>query len=159
MDHLASIIVACVVSLILAVTSMRSSHAGIEAVATHSLKAKTLVFGHWVERDILEIGRNMGRNRYRFDPPVLDTAGNALLFRFFSDSTCIAACSFPGPVTGTAESVIRLHTRYVLDSTETVTVRRNGQNVTRQLYALRREVAESNVINGVAQPVPEARWR
>ncbi len=159
LDHISAIIVACVVILVLAISNVRASHAGIEAVATHSVKAKTLVFGHWIERDILEIGRNMGRNRYRFEPPVLDAQGNTLEFRFYSDSTCIGACAFPDGVTGNAESVIRLHTRYVLDSTDAVTVRRGDSLLTRQLYILRREAAESNVIGGVAQPVPEARWR
>lgn len=159
LDHLTAIIIACVVILVLAVTNVRSSHASVEAVATHSVKAKTLVFGHWIERDILEIGRNMGRNRYRFDPPVLDALGNTLEFRFFSDSTCIASCVFPDGVVGTTESVVRLHTRYVLDSTDVVSVRRGDSLHAMQLHILRREAAESLVIGGVAQPVPASRWR
>jgi hypothetical protein len=123
------------------------------------VKAKTLVFGHWIERDILEIGRNMGRNRYRFEPPTLDAEGNAVEFRFYSDSTCPHACVFPDGVTGTAESVVRLHTRYVLDSTQTASVRRGDSVHVMQLYVVRREAAESRVINGVAQPVPATRWR
>ena len=65
-DHLSSILIATAVILILMAAQFKSQHSGIEQVATHGVKAKTLVFGNWIERDILDIGKNMGLNRYRF---------------------------------------------------------------------------------------------
>jgi hypothetical protein len=159
LDHLSAIIIASVVILILSVTQIRSSHASVEQTATHSVKAKTLVFGHWIERDILDIGRNMGRNRYRFNPPVLDAAGNTREFRFFSDSACSETCTFPSGFSGAPGDTVRLHTRYILVPTRTVTVTRDGSDLTRQLYVLRREVAASRVTLGVAAAVPSTGWR
>lgn len=85
LDNLIAIIVAGVIMLGLQVTQVRSQHANIEQVASHSVKAKTLVFGHWVERDILDIGANFGTNLYRFEEPELDPLGNATEWVFFSD--------------------------------------------------------------------------
>ena len=159
-DHLASVLIAGVVILILSVTSMRSSHAGVEQTAAHSVKAKTLVFGHWIERDILDIGRNMGRNRYRFNAPVVDSAGNTTEFRFFSDSVCAVSCAFPGGVTVPAGDTARRHTRYRLLPSRIVNVRQgDGTTVPRQLYELQREVAESRIRLGVADAVPANHWR
>jgi hypothetical protein len=160
LDHLASVLIASVVILILAVTQIRSSHAGVEQTATHSVKAKTLVFGHWIERDILDIGRNMGRNRYRFlQPTVNATTGNTDLFEFYSDSTCVVACAFPGGVNAAPGDTVRLLTRYRLIPTRVVTVPRGNSVQTRQLYMLRREAAESRVTRGVHAAVPASRWR
>jgi len=159
LDHLSSIIIASVVILILSVTQIRSSHASVEQSATHSVKAKTLVFGHWIERDILDIGRNMGRNRYRFETPVLDAAGNTREFRFYSDSACAEACTFTGGLTAAPNDTVRLHTRYRLIPTRTVTVQRGDSAVTRQLHVLQREVAASRVTLGAAAPVPANGWR
>lgn len=162
LDHLSSIIIASVVILMLSVTQIRSSHAGVEQTATHSVKAKTLVFGHWIERDILEIGKNMGRNRYRFNPPTVDADGNTTEFRFYSDSVCVVTCAFPGAtaVTVPAGDTARLHTRYRLIPTRTVNVRRpDGTTQARQLFELQRETAASRIRLGVPDPVPTANWR
>ena len=87
-DHLISIIVEGVLILGLQVTQSRSQHAGIEQVASHSVKAKTLVFGEWVEHDVLDIGANFGTNLYRFEAPSIDpTTGNTTEWVFYSDTT------------------------------------------------------------------------
>ena len=87
LDNLTAIIVAGVVMLTLHVTQTRSSHASLEQVATHSVKEKTIVFGRWVEDDILNLGANFGNNLYRFDEPVVDPlTGNTTEWTFFSDS-------------------------------------------------------------------------
>lgn len=88
LDNLISIIVAGVIMLTLHVTQSRSMHAGLEQVATHSVKKKTIVFGEWVEHDILNLGSNFGDNLYRFEQPVTDPlTGNTTEWTFFSDST------------------------------------------------------------------------
>ena len=87
LDHMISIVVAGVLIIGLQVTQIRSQHSSIEQVASHSVKAKTLVFGEWVERDILDIGANFGTNLYRFEEPTVDSLGNAAEWVFFSDTT------------------------------------------------------------------------
>lgn len=88
LDHLTSIVVAGVLLLSLQVTQIRTQHAAIEQVTSHSVKAKTLVFGQWIESDVLEIGANFGTNLYRFEAPVVeDVTGNTLRWEFYSDST------------------------------------------------------------------------
>jgi len=87
LDHLTSLIVAGVLILGLQVTQSRSQHADMERVASHSVKAKTLVFGQWVENDILDIGANFGTNMYRFEDPETDADGNMTEWLFYSDST------------------------------------------------------------------------
>ena len=87
LDHMIAIVVAGVLILGLQVTQVRSQHANIEQVASHSVKAKTLVFGEWVERDILDIGANFGTNMYRFEEPDVDSLGNSTRWVFFSDTT------------------------------------------------------------------------
>lgn len=87
LDNLIAIIVAGMVMLTLHVTQSRSSHASVEQVASHSVKEKTIIFGRWVEDDILNLGANFGENLYRFDEPVVDTlTGNTTEWTFFSDS-------------------------------------------------------------------------
>lgn len=160
LDNLSSILIAGAVILMLSVTQIRSSHAGVEQTAAHSVKVKTLVFGQWIERDILELGRNMGHNRYRFNQPTNDANGNTTEFRFFSDSMCVVACSFPGSVSVAAGDTVRRHTRYRLLPTRTVTLRNpDGTPFSRQLYQLQREAAESAINDGVAGTVPSSRWR
>ena len=119
-DHLSALLIASAVILILMATQFRTTHAGVEQVATHSVKAKTLVFGNWIERDILDLGKNMGLNRYRFEEPVTDSLGNTGEFHFYSDSTCSFGCSFPGGVNIAVGDTARLHTRYRLTPTERV---------------------------------------
>ncbi len=87
LDNLTAIIVSGIVLLGLQVTQARSQHAGVEGVATHSAKTKTLAFGEWVEDDVLSIGANFGTNLYRFEEPILDSDGNASSWTFYSDST------------------------------------------------------------------------
>ena len=159
-DHLSSILIAMAVTLILMVAQNRSSHASIEQVSTHSVKAKSLVFGHWVERDILDIGKNLGLNRYRFKEPVTDSLGNTGLFHFYSDSTCTVGCSFPRGVNVAVGDTVRIHTRYRLFPTKRVSLRgAGGTRVERQLMQLDREVAETRVRDGVASDPPPGRWR
>ncbi|WP_412062592.1 hypothetical protein [Rubrivirga sp. IMCC45206] len=88
LDHLISVVVAGILILILQVGQIRTQHADIEQVTSHSVKAKTLIFGRWVEDDIMNIGANFGTNLYRFEAPTLEAlTGNALRWEFYSDST------------------------------------------------------------------------
>ena len=127
-DHLGSVLIGGVLVLILSVSQMRTGHAGIEQVVTHAARAKTLVFGHWIERDILDIGENFGRNRYRFEVPEVDALGNTTRWQFYSDSLT------PGG------GVIRRATRYDLITTDSVVVRSyaTGQDTTRLTYRVDR---------------------
>ena len=88
LDNLIAVIVAGVLILGLQVTQVRSQHANIEQVASHSVKAKTLIFGQWVEEDVMNIGANFGENLYRFEEPTVDAInGNATEWVFYSDTT------------------------------------------------------------------------
>ena len=159
-DHLSSILIGSAVILILMVAQHRSSHASVERVATHSIKAKTLVFGHWIERDILDLGKNMGRNRYRFNPPQTDSLGNTSRFHFFSDSTCTSGCTFPGGVNIAVGDTARLHTRFKLVPTKRVLLRDTlGVRQPRQLMRLDRQVAVTPYVNGVAANPTGSDWR
>ena len=88
LDNLISVVVAGVLILVLQAGQIRTRHADIEQVTSHSVKAKTLIFGRWVEDDVLNIGANFGTNLYRFEAPVLEAVtDNALRWEFYSDST------------------------------------------------------------------------
>ena len=159
-DHLSSIVIAAGVVLILLATQHRSTHASVEQVATHSVKAKTLVFGHWIERDLLDLGKNLGRNRYRFKPPTTDSLGNTGEFHFFSDSTCTSGCTFPGGVSVAVGDTARLHTRYSLVPTDRVLLRDSLYvQRERQLMRLDREVAVTKYVNGVVGEPTSGQWR
>lgn len=123
LDNLTAIIISAVLILALQVTQVRSQHAGLEQVASHSVKTKTLVFGNWVERDILDLGANFGTNVYRFNEPTLDADSNAVAWTFFSDG-----------VDGSGDPV-RVFKRYQLEATRTATFR----DTTFQLYRLDRD--------------------
>jgi hypothetical protein len=146
-DHLGSVLIGGALVLILSVSQIRTGHAGIEQVVTHSARAKTLVFGHWIERDILDIGENFGRNRYRFEVPVADANGNTRQWIFYSDS--IRA---DGGIT-------RLATRYELITTDSVVVRSyaTGQDTLRHLYRVDRFNAS---VDNPTEPfvVPSGAW-
>ncbi len=136
LDNLIAIIVAGMVMLTLHVTQSRSSHASIEQVTSHSVKEKTLIFGQWVEDDILNLGANVGTNMYRIDEPVVDPlTGNTTEWTFFSDSVRA----------GGAE--MRLFKRYRLVETEQATF----SNKTFQLYQVERDSA---VVDFPASGVP-----
>ena len=124
-DNLVAIIVACVLLLGLQVTQIRSQHAGLEQIASHSVKAKTLVFGQWVERDIMDIGANFGTNLYRFEAPTLDDEGNTSEWVFYSD------------MTEPSGDQSRIFKRYRLVETELATFR----DTTYQMYQVRRDTA------------------
>ena len=157
-DHLSSILIGTAVILILMAAQFDSSRTSIEQVATHSVKAKTLVFGHWIERDILDLGKNMGTNRFRFKPAVTDSLGNTSRFHFYSDSTCTNGCTF-GAVNIPVGDKARLHTRYKLVPTKRVLLRdQNNQPQERQLMKLDREVAVTPIVNGVAADPAETAW-
>ena len=123
LDNLSAIIISGILILGLQVTQVRSQHAGIEQVASHSVKTKTLVFGQWVERDILDIGANYGTHIYRFEKPVVDEFGNATQWTFYSDGTDASG------------SAVRVYKRYRLESTTTAAFR----DTTFQLYRLDRD--------------------
>lgn len=158
-DHLSSILIGTAVILILMAAQFSSSHSSIEQVATHSVKAKTLVFGHWIERDILDLGKNLGTNRYRFKPTVTDSLGNTSRFHFYSDSTCTSGCTF-GAVNIAVGDTARLHTRYRLFPTKRVSLRgANNEPVERQLMKLDREVAVTPYVSGTAADPVESAWK
>lgn len=143
-DHLISLIVAGVLILSLSVTQLRVSHAGVDQVAAHSAKTKTVIFGRWVEKDILDIGENFGRNRYRFQAPVLDARGNTTSFEFYRDE----------PLTATTA---RRHlTRYQLVAVGQI--QRPSDPAPQTTFRLDRYTAQTTVTNGVAAPVPASAW-
>ena len=159
-DHLSSILIATAVILILMVAQHRSTHASIEQVSTHGVKAKTLVFGNWIERDVLDLGKNLGLNRYRFKEPETDSLGNTSTFHFYSDSTCVTGCSFPGGVNIAVGDTARLHTRYKLIPTRRVSLRaEGGTRDERQLMRLDREVGVTPLVDGIADDPDPTGWR
>ena len=136
LDNLVAIIVSCVLLLGLQVTQIRSQHAGIEQTASHSVKVKTLVFGQWVEHDIMDIGANFGTNMYRFEEPTVDPeTGNATEWVFFSDTTAVDG------------DQSRIFKRYRLIETELAEFR----DTTYQMYQVLRDSA---VVDFPAHDVP-----
>ena len=143
-DNLNALLIGGILLLTLSVTQARSQRAGIEQVASHSVKAKTLVFGQWIERDVLGLGANVGRNAYRFDDPTVDAAtGNTTRWRFHSDSVRIDG------------SVLRRVVQYRL----VPTTRAAFRDTTYQLYEVQRDSATVAVRNGVADPVRSDDWQ
>lgn len=143
LDNLTATIVAGILILGLQTTQIRSQHASIEQVASHSVKAKTLVFGKWVERDILDLGANFGSNLYRFGEPSLDAQGNTQGWAFYSNAT-----------DGDGDPV-RIMKRYRLESAGTKTFR----DTTFQVYRLDRDslVVDLNE-DGTTAPYSESDW-
>jgi hypothetical protein len=144
LDNLSAIIVSGVLILSLQVTQIRSQHASIEQVVSHSVKAKTLIFGQWVEDDVLSLGANYGTNMYRFEEPVLDpVSGNTRSWTFYSDST---------RADGTRLRVLK---RYRLEDTKTATF----SDSTFQLYELHRDslVVDVNA-DGTLASYAEGDW-
>ena len=147
LDNLIAIIVAGMVMLTLHVTQSRSSHASIEQVATHSVKEKTIIFGRWLEDDILNLGANFGNNLYRFDEPVVnDTTGNTTRWTFFSDSV------------RTDGSKLRVFKRYRLIETRQATF----SDKTFQLYQVERDSVAVDYPAGGVPPttasLPASAW-
>lgn len=145
LDNLTSIIIAGIMILGLQVTQFRSQHAGIEQVAAHSVKAKTLVFGQWVERDILDLGANFGTNVYRFEEPTLDADSNTVRWVFFSDGVDASGDS------------IRVFKRYRLETTSTATFHDPAPK-TYQLYRLDRDSLAVGLDGGVPAGYSESDW-
>lgn len=139
LDHLNSLIAATAVILILGAAQIGAQHTALEQTTSYATKTKALSFGEWMEDDILSIGANFGRNRFRFLAPENDAAGNTLRFTFYSDSV---------QVTG---DTLRLMTRYRLVSVGTVV--RGGSPV--ELFELQRHLARVPVVNGAAPLPPE----
>lgn len=138
LDNLIAIIVAGVLILGLQVSQIRSQHSGIEQIASHSVKAKTLVFGQWVEEDIMNIGANFGTNLYRFEEPVVDSeTGNTTEWVFFSDTTA------------TDGQQSRIFKRYRLIETDLAEFR----DTTYQMYQVLRD---SVVVDYPTEDVPPA---
>lgn len=154
-DNLIAVLVSGVLLMSLQVTQIRSQHASIEQVVSHSVKAKTIVFGQWVEDDILNLGANFGTNLYRFNEPTLDAAtGNARSWTFFSDSTFTHDPADP-TVTAANPKTRRIVKRYRLVDTKTATF----SDSTYQLYELHRDYLELDLdASGVPEPYTEADW-
>lgn len=146
-DHLSSILIAGVLILGLQLTQTRSRHAGIEQVASHSVKAKTLVFGEWIEHDILNLGRNFGTNLYRFEEPDTSAIGNTTEWTFYSDSVYTQ---------GGVEHRDRILKRYRLVPTKTAYYA--DADTTYQLYQVRRDTTVRPVVNGVMVPPQPDDW-
>ncbi len=129
LDNLTATIISGILILGLQVTQVRSQHSSIEQVVSHSVKAKTHVFGQWLEHDILDLGANYGTNLYRFEEPVLDAFGNTTEWTFYSNGT--------DPLSG---APIRILKRYRLEPTkEVVFSEGTAQEETFQLYRLDRD--------------------
>lgn len=141
-DHLSSILIAAVLILGIQITQTRSRHAGIEQVASHSVKAKTLVFGEWIEHDILNLGANFGSNLYRFEEPETSPEGNTTKWEFYSDSTKADG------------STLRVLKRYRLIETKQAAFR----DTTFQLYQVQRDTLVVPVVNGVPASYSESDW-
>ncbi len=142
-DNLNALIIGGILIMGLSVSQGRSQRAGIEQIASHSVKAKTLVFGHWVESDVLDLGANVGRNTYRFDDPVVDAAGNTTRWSFYSDSTRLDG------------STLRQVVRYRL----VPTTRAAFRDTTFQLYQVLRDSATVAVRGGVPDAVRDSDWQ
>ena len=142
-DHLIAIMVSGVVITALMSNQFRSQHSMIEQTASHSVKAKTLVFGKWVEHDILNLGANFGRNYYRFTEPTVDADGNTVAWQFYSDSV------------RTNGTKLRLYTRYRLVPTEVVAF----QDTTMQMYIVNRDTTAVDHVGALPGPAPpESAW-
>lgn len=141
-DNLISILIAGTVTMVLLTTQMRSQHASIEQTASHAVKAKTLVFGKWVEHDILTLGANFGTNLYRFDEPTLDADGNTVRWTFFSDSTRLDG------------SKLRVYTRYRLEPTDQVAF----QDTSFQLFQLHRDSAAVDYVGDTVARPSTGQW-
>lgn len=142
-DNLNALIIGGILIMGLSVSQGRSQRAGIEQIASHSVKAKTLVFGHWVESDVLGLGANVGRNTYRFDDPVVDAQGNTTRWSFYSDSVRVDG------------STLRRVVRYRL----VPTTRAAFRDTTYQLYQVLRDSATVAVRGGVPDAVSESAWQ
>ena len=139
LDHLNSMIAAFGVILILGMAQIGAQRSALEQTTSYATKTKALSFGEWMEDDILTIGANFGRNRYRFDPPEQDAYDNTERFTFFSDSVTVSA------------DTLRTMTRYKLFYLRSV--ERGGEEI--RLYEVRRRLARVPVVNGTATPPPD----
>jgi len=137
LDHLSAIIIGAAVLFILPATQIHAQRANIEQTSSYATKTKALSFGEWIEDDILSLGENFGRNRFRFLPPVSDTLGNTTRFTFFSDSVNVS--------TG---DTLRMITRYQLENVGLV----ERGDITTPVFQLNRDLAETPVTNGTAPP-------
>ena len=136
-DNLNAIIIGTALILVLASVQIGSHRTGMEQTTSYATKAKAISFGQWIEEDVLGLGANFGRNRYRVLPPDTNAAGHTSRFTFFSDSTLASG------------DTLRLMTDYRLDVS--MTVERGGEMI--DLYQLHRFTAEVPVVDGIA-PVP-----
>jgi hypothetical protein len=146
-DHLSSILIAGVLILGLQLTQARSRHAGIEQVASHSVKAKTLVFGEWIEHDILNLGENFGTNPFRIMEPDTSAIGNTTEWEFYSDSVYTQ---------NGVEHRDRITKRYRLVPTRTAYYA--DADTTYQLYRVDRDTTVMPVVNGVPTPPGPDDW-
>ena len=164
LDNLTATIVSAVLILSLQFTQARSKYAAMEQSVAQSLKKTSLEFGTALEDDVLDVGRNFGKELYRFEPPDVDpVTGDTDEWRFYSDSTftlpVLDASGDPvfdadgDPVT--KKTTMRIYKQYRLVETETVTFR----DSTYQLYALHRD-STSRVYDpdGTAPVLTEAEW-
>lgn len=148
LDNLSAIIVSGILILGLQVTQIRSSHSSIEQVVSHSVKAKTHVFGQWLEHDILELGANYGNTIYRFEEPTLDADSNATEWTFYSNG--IDASGDP----------IRILKRYRLEPTkEAVFGKGTSQEKAFRLYRLDRDsLVVALDADGIPASYTESDW-
>ena len=122
LDHINSLIAAFGVILILGMAQIGAQRTALEQTTSYATKTKALSFAEWMEDDVLTIGANFGRNRYRFLAPEDDAEGNTQRFTFFSDSVTVSA------------DTLRTVTRYKLNLVRTVI--REGEEI--PLYEVRR---------------------
>lgn len=147
-DHLSSILIASVVIMAVSTNQFRTQHSGMEAVSAQATKTKTLSFGKWIEEDILSLGANFGTNRYRFEIPSYDAAGNSTEWVFYSDTT------------GASGDTLRTVTRYRLEQTGTAPVvsPHTEDDTTQALFQLKRDVAIAQVTNNSIPDLSTLSW-
>lgn len=143
LDHLTATVLAVTVLMALLGTQLRVQQAGVEQVSAHAAKTKALALGVWLEEDITSLGANFGNNLMRFEAPVQNAEGVTTEWVFYSD------------VVHSATHRTRQLTRYRLEPVDSAWV--DGE--LRALYQLRRETAQTAVVDGVAAPVPSSAWR
>lgn len=142
LDNLMAVVLAGAVILILAATQIDAQRSGIEQTASYATKTKALTFGEWLEDDILSLGENFGRNRFRFEVPELDSLGNTRTFQFYSDSPQIAG------------DTLREMTRYRLLKVDDI--QRGDREV--PVFQMHRATAAMPIVDGVVASPDEDDW-
>lgn len=142
LDNLMAVLLAGAVLFILSVTQIHSQRASVEQTASYATKTKALTFGEWLEDDILSLGENFGRNRFRFEVPETDEYGNTSSFQFYSD------------IPQAAGDTLREITKYELQEIDTVN--RGDTSIT--IFQMHRSRADMPIVDGVVGTPTSGDW-